>query len=753
MRSSLTSARARFQRWQYDGTKWLQLVPLALSLTACVEPPGDSERSADASLGNAVQAAPSLACSVRALSKQSPSSPSVLQVSLVNAGNSTVELNARNLPFAHPEREYFTVEHAGREVSFRGLQVKLLPPDPTNLVRLQPGAALQALYTLSDYYHLGEVGQYNIQTLRPSVHVLGAAGLQRVAVSCNDVTLSLEVAEPEPPPVVEPEPEQRLAAASFQGCTTTQQAAIQRAESMAKWMLPIALGSNPGGRSQIAADSKYYAEWFGAHTSTRANKAKQKLEQIAAGLGSGVNYKCHLATANQCDDAIAWVVPLLGNKVNLCESFFTQVGVGWDTKWGILVHELSHLLALTGDHEYGRTDCIDLADSDPDKAVKNADSYEYFVEDIYLGLAPRHDVTGDGRSDLVTTKSGYGFVYPGTSSRTFGSYTDSFAGTLNSALFDNVGHWILDAADMNRDGHADLVTIGSDGKLYVYFGSASGAFGSAQVSSNFDSGLNLNLVFDDGSGYEPLGVADTNGDLNPDLVAIKPGGAVCSFFGSSAGLLTPAKFCTGILINSSFMDGAGEYVIDLADVDGDRRADVITAGDSGTVRVYRGLAGGNFSAGVGSFAGSYNFALGDGTGHEPIGVADVTGDGRADLVTHYHLNNNTYVYPGQSGATFGAGVPSFGGTMVSSLFSPVIQVGHELIGVFDVDGNGLADLVTRHSGGNAYVYSGQPTGQLVLGVASFAGTLDSRRFDQLGHEFVTERRQHRRRGCAPTGCM
>ena len=52
------------------------------------------------------------------------------------------------------------------------------------------------------------------------------------------------------------------------------------------------------------------------------------------------------------------------------------------TQGGTLVHESSHFIqnAGTDDHVYGQDDCKSLAQNDPDTAVDNADSHEYFAE-------------------------------------------------------------------------------------------------------------------------------------------------------------------------------------------------------------------------------------------------------------------------------------------------------------------------------------------------------------------------------------
>jgi len=52
------------------------------------------------------------------------------------------------------------------------------------------------------------------------------------------------------------------------------------------------------------------------------------------------------------------------------------------SKAGTLIHETSHfdVVVATDDVVYGQAGARDLADSDPDLAITNADSHEYFAE-------------------------------------------------------------------------------------------------------------------------------------------------------------------------------------------------------------------------------------------------------------------------------------------------------------------------------------------------------------------------------------
>ena len=68
------------------------------------------------------------------------------------------------------------------------------------------------------------------------------------------------------------------------------------------------------------------------------------------------------------------------NLLGVCQPFFRAGQEGQDNRWGIIIHEVTHLAALTGDHAYQPRGAQALAKSDPARAARNADNYEYFVE-------------------------------------------------------------------------------------------------------------------------------------------------------------------------------------------------------------------------------------------------------------------------------------------------------------------------------------------------------------------------------------
>ncbi len=68
--------------------------------------------------------------------------------------------------------------------------------------------------------------------------------------------------------------------------------------------------------------------------------------------------------------------------MGFCELFFNARSDGWDSRAGIVIHEVSHAAARTRDVAYSVRGAAVLAKDDPASAAINADNYEYFVESL-----------------------------------------------------------------------------------------------------------------------------------------------------------------------------------------------------------------------------------------------------------------------------------------------------------------------------------------------------------------------------------
>lgn len=72
-----------------------------------------------------------------------------------------------------------------------------------------------------------------------------------------------------------------------------------------------------------------------------------------------------------------------GITIFLCNKFFTAPQYGKDSQVGTLLHEISHLVGTTHDHQYGQDNCLTLATTNPAQAMDNADNYEYYLESFH----------------------------------------------------------------------------------------------------------------------------------------------------------------------------------------------------------------------------------------------------------------------------------------------------------------------------------------------------------------------------------
>lgn len=282
------------------------------------------------------------------------------------------------------------------------------------------------------------------------------------------------------------------------------------------------------------------------------------------------------------------------------------------------------------------------------------------------------DIDGDGRADLAVTNSAFvggvsvlkNTTAPGATTATFavraiidaGAYPDSIA-----------------AADINRDGHIDLiVSSGNDGNVSVLRNAtAPGAAPRFAAPQHFDAHDAHAVV-----------TADVNGDGLPDVVAADSGSDTISILLDTT---PPSAATLGIAAPASFPTGANPRAIAAADIDGDGRHDLVVANyDEGEVSVFMNTAApgaapafaprGVFDAG--EFPTSLTFADLNGDGKPDLLLADLTADWFSVLLN----------------ATEPGRTPAFAARQQISM-----SAGVRSITAADIDGDGRTDAVATTS--------------------------------------------------------
>lgn len=189
-----------------------------------------------------------------------------------------------------------------------------------------------------------------------------------------------------------------VAAQSFEGCNVAETRVIAQALRSAKDLTLKA--------AVVIGDTPDYRRWFGEYSQANAEEVRANLKAIVTAIrGGGVTARCEEVADDGCAAGeYAWVYSDEPYLMHLCPPFFdlpplerlrpgSRRGEN-GTREGTIVHEVSHFLrvARTEDHCYSRPVCQRMAREDPQLAIDNADSYQYFTEDVtYFARQPLTD--------------------------------------------------------------------------------------------------------------------------------------------------------------------------------------------------------------------------------------------------------------------------------------------------------------------------------------------------------------------------
>ncbi|MFE9608005.1 FG-GAP-like repeat-containing protein [Streptomyces sp. NPDC006012] len=250
--------------------------------------------------------------------------------------------------------------------------------------------------------------------------------------------------------------------------------------------------------------------------------------------------------------------------------------------------------------------------------------------------------------------------------------------TVNVSDGAAVRHDFANGATRAPDGIGDALTLSSSGVISYRPGNRTGGFDKAMSASGWPSSVTL----------VPFG--DLNGDRRNDILVRFSSGELRVYR-----TMRGQAFLTSTS-HTSLGTGWNQYnlLTSPGDITGDGRPDLIARkASTGELFLYKGTSTGKLSARV-KIAGNWS-------GYKKIvGVGDFNGDGRGDLLAQ-DRSNTLWRYDSNGSGGFKSRVKVASGW--GSSYNAVVGVG-------DITGDGKADIVSRDTSGNLWRNTGNGSG-------------------------------------------
>jgi peptidyl-Lys metalloendopeptidase len=339
-----------------------------------------------------------------------------LEFSITNESTEPATILRWHTAFEGFKADIFQVEVQGKPVPYIGPMYKRSAPQEGDYLTIAPRGTVRTEVDLADGYDIAQIGTYSIRYKRRIRQIRSDAARASEAIGVTpDVELAhvrsnvvlFELIESRLPKTLD-----RLDAAvpadimlegpparktpSFSGCAQDRQTILTNALAEAVILATNARTALANASFCARFTALRYREWFGQGRQSRFDIVLNHYKAIEDALkNKAITFFCDCTSGDY-----AYVYPTKPYEIHLCNAFWNAPLTGTDSKAGTLIHEMSHfnVVAGTDDHVYGQSGCRDLAKTNPDDAIDNADSHEYFAENT-----PALDM--DSRTDLFLVRT------------------------------------------------------------------------------------------------------------------------------------------------------------------------------------------------------------------------------------------------------------------------------------------------------------------------------------------------------------
>lgn len=251
--------------------------------------------------------------------------------------------------------------------------------------------------------------------------------------------------------------------------------------------------------------------------------------------------------------------------------------------------------------------------------------------DFTTGLSPRGvnmgDFDGDGKPDLAISQRDNNFMSVLRNTSSSGSI--SFQGKVDFFLAGGNISTFINSGDLDGDGKLDIAVTsysGSNNHVSVFRNTAtSGTIDASSFATRAD--------FTTGIFPFSLAIGDLDGDSKPDLVVAN------NSSDNSVSVLRNTSSSGNVTFTTKvdFPVGVAPIAVNLGDIDGDAKLDLITCNYSNNkISIFRNTAT-NGSISTNSFAAKVDYF--NSRGPRFVVVSDLDGDGKPDLAVANETDN------------------------------------------------------------------------------------------------------------------
>ena len=303
----------------------------------------------------------------------------VLNVEVRNANATSVTVPVWQVPsddIATPVLQVTADD--GTPARYVGPLIKWSPEALKAGVTFPPNSKRVFSIELSSLYDIRN-GRYRIEYVQDSIGLSGFSGKIATGIApAGPVYIQVRGRSPGVSNLRAPVPMPSGPSLTTYVCSTNQRTAISTA-------IGNALNYAQNAKNYFSTKGNYgaagprYVTWFGSTDPSRWAAVQSHYTNIFDAFNSQpVSVDCSCRK----QDVYAYVYPDQPYRIYVCKAFWSAADTGTDSKAGTMVHEMSHftIVAGTNDYAYGQTPAKRLAIRNPARAIRNADSHEYFAE-------------------------------------------------------------------------------------------------------------------------------------------------------------------------------------------------------------------------------------------------------------------------------------------------------------------------------------------------------------------------------------